>query len=314
MEMMPLKDIKVSNTYLRLDGDVETLVKSIELVGLINPLTVNQEGELLAGGRRYTALKQLGLTEVSVNIVDRSTLQQELISIDENLVRKSLDKIELETSLNRGREIYEEINPTAEKIEISARKMSREEKKEDKEREQADTTSFAAMTAEKTGLSKSTIKSAIKRDALASQKVKKARGEGKISASQTNEIIRLKKEEQDAILPYMDGVTVQEVKKIIDTIKSDGVAQGISVSQNMEKLPREFAQLRSFAKKTNKLVSKILLEEITYEGQEKEKICADLMELKSNLMEVLKIQFDEDIILDELLTQKRESEIAESLN
>jgi len=314
MEMMALHEIKVTSTYLRLDSDVDTLIKSIQLVGVINPLTVNHEGELLAGGRRYSALKELGHTEVPVNRVERSALQQELISIDENLVRTSLDKIELETCLNRGREIYEKMNPLAEKIEISARKLSHEEKKEEKEKEQSDTTSFAAVTSEKTGLSKSSIKNAIKRDALASTEVKKARAEGKISASQTNEIIRLQEDEQDALLPYVAGATVQEVKKMIDAAKANGVAQAIETSQKSEKCPREFSQLRILAKKTNKMIVKIMLEEISYAGKDKEKICAELMELKSNLMEVLKISFDEDVILDELLTQRREDGLSEHFN
>ena len=60
MELINIEDIKVESPYLRLDTDVEKLMKSIETVGLINPLVINKKNELIAGGRRYTALKAMG--------------------------------------------------------------------------------------------------------------------------------------------------------------------------------------------------------------------------------------------------------------
>jgi len=69
------------------------LAKSIEQVGLIHPLSINKDNELLAGGRRYSAIKKLGWDKVEVTVVDNSELEQELISIDENLVRKPLSKL-----------------------------------------------------------------------------------------------------------------------------------------------------------------------------------------------------------------------------
>ena len=111
MEFINITSIKATNKYLRLDTNVEKLKKSIETVGLINPLVINLKNELIAGGRRYTALKELGHTEVAVIKVDKSDLMQELISIDENLVRKDLSNLELEQSLSRGKEIYETVYP-----------------------------------------------------------------------------------------------------------------------------------------------------------------------------------------------------------
>jgi len=102
-----------------MDDDVDSLMTSIQTVGLIHPLTLNKENKLLAGGRRYTALKKMGAKEVRVEIVDRSPLEQELISIDENLVRTPLSKLEFEKCLNRGREIYEKINPDVKKVSLS---------------------------------------------------------------------------------------------------------------------------------------------------------------------------------------------------
>ena len=97
-----LSDVQLNSEYLRTDTDVDSLKKSIESVGLIHPLTVNAENELLAGARRFQAVRELGWDEVPVQVIDRDLLVQELISIDENLVRAPLTSLELERSLNRA--------------------------------------------------------------------------------------------------------------------------------------------------------------------------------------------------------------------
>lgn len=278
-----LNDIKLSNEYLRLDTDVESLQKSIEKVGLINPLTINKQNELLAGARRYEAIKALGWQEVPVHVVDRESLEQELISIDENLVRKSLTKLEFEKCLNRGREIYEELNPVATKIDITIKELTPAEKKQAKIEEEEDQDSFAAVTAEKTGLSKSVIKGAIKRDELASDAVKKARSQGTLNASQTNEIIKLKKEEQEEVLPLIADKTVKEVKRIIDAVKSGGVSAGHEESDKLVPMPKEYQSVKNLTKRLNKNLSRILLEELSYEGEEKNIILKEVRKLKDNL-------------------------------
>mgnify|MGYP002332047964 FL=1 len=280
---MNLSEIKLSSEYLRLDTDVETLQKSIENVGLINPLTINNENELLAGARRYQAVTALGWTEVPVHVVDRQTLEQELISIDENLVRSPLDKLEFEKCLNRGREIFEELNPLVNRVDLTIKDLSTEEKKAEKELEEQDQDSFAAVTAEKTGLSKSVIKGAIKRDALASEAVKQARRVGDINASQTNEIIKLDKDIQERILPVIADKTVKEAKKIIAAAKTGGFDAAIEESDNIIPLPKEFANLKNLSKRVNKNLSRILLEELVYEGPELKSINKEIFKLKENL-------------------------------
>ena len=278
-----LSDIKRNNEYLRIDTDIETLKKSIEKVGLINPVTINKNNELLAGARRFQAIEALGWNELFVHIVDRDVLEQELISIDENLVRTPLNKLELEKCLNRGREIYEELNPTAVKMDLSHQESSTENTQKQKEKDKLDTNSFAAITAEKTGLSKSIIQSAIRRDALASEAVKKARGLGELNASQTNAIIVLDEIDQEKILPLISDKTVKEAKEIIRAAKKGGVDAAIEVSENLVPLPKEYVLIKSPLKRMNKNLSRILLEELKYDGPEQLQINKELLELKQNL-------------------------------
>ncbi len=280
---LQLSDIKRNSEYLRIETDVETLKKSIEKVGLINPITVNTENELLAGARRFQAMTELGWKETVVHIVDRDVLEQELISIDENLVRTPLNKLEFEKCLNRGREIYESLNPTAIKVDLSNEELSPENKLKEKEKEKLDTNSFAAITAEKTGLSKSVIKSAIKRDALASEAVKKARGMGELNASQTNEIITLNKDIQEDVLPLIADKTVKEARKIIRAARNGGVEAAQEESESIVPLPKEYILMKSPLKRINKNLSRILLEELKYDGPEQQQINKEMLELKTNI-------------------------------
>ena len=284
-----LSDIKRNSDYLRYETEVDTLKRSIDSVGLINPITINKENELLAGSRRFQAISELGWAEVEVHVVDRDLLQQELISIDENLVREPLNRMELEKCLNRGRNIYEQLNPNAIKIDISNESLNPENKLKDKEQEKTDTDSFAAITAEKTGLSKSVIKSAIQRDALASDSVKKARSQGELNASQTNEIIQLEKDLQEKVLPLIADKTVKEAKKIIKAVKQGGIEAAIEENENLVPLPKEYTLLKSPMKRVNKNLSRVLLEGLKYEGPEKDQINKEMFELKENLVNYFKM-------------------------
>lgn len=278
-----LSDIQRNNEYLRIETDVETLKKSIKRIGLINPITINNNNELLAGARRFQAISELGWEEAPVHLVDRDELEQELISIDENLVRIPLNNLELEKCLNRGREIYEQLNPDVVKVDLSNDELSAESKQKQKEKDKLDTSSFAAITAEKTGLSKSVIKSAIKRDELAAEAVKKARSMGELNASQTNEIIKLDKEEQEKILPLITDKTVKEAKKIIQAAKQGGVEAAVEETESMIPLPKEYVQLKSPLKRVNKNLSRILLEGLKYDGPEQKQFNKEMLELKKNL-------------------------------
>ncbi len=81
---MKMRLAEIKNTDpMRDHGSIEDLKRSIAEVGLLNPLTINQDFELLAGRRRYQAVIELGWTEVECRVVNTNGL----ITLD-------LDKIE----------------------------------------------------------------------------------------------------------------------------------------------------------------------------------------------------------------------------
>lgn len=273
MQKISLDKIKTSNKYLRLNDDVESLTVSINTIGLIHPLVIDGDNELLAGGRRYSALKSLGIKEVDVITSTRSKKEQELISIDENIVRRALTKLEFEKCLNRGREIYEELNPHVHKIILKEEALKNNDVKEEAAEDQ---NSYAAISASTTGLSKEVITKAIRRDELSSSKLKAARQAGLVSATVTNELCRLNKAEQDMLIPMAHGKTVKEIKELVKTSKESGIDQAVMVAKNIIQPPKEYRDLYIMARKTSKLLSKVLLEELDFQGPLRDRLHQDL--------------------------------------
>jgi ParB family transcriptional regulator, chromosome partitioning protein len=269
MEMRKLTELKATNPYLRMGTDVTELEKSIQTLGLIAPLVISPDNVILAGARRYQALLNLGFTEAPVMIVDKNELERELVSIDENLVRKDLSKMEVESHLRRAKEIYEALHPA------KAEEVPAEDAMVEKEILPAQ--EFLTMVAEKTGLSPKQIHEAIKRDEKASAVVKEARLKGELSLSQTNEIVKLKKEEQASAIEHIKELPVREIKKFVKIAKAQGVEQAMKATPN-EPFQKEFLEIEVMLKKLTKRIKQLELEGITFEDYP-----ASLQELLSDL-------------------------------
>ncbi|MES2526466.1 MAG: ParB N-terminal domain-containing protein [Bdellovibrionota bacterium] len=254
METRKLSELKATNPYLRLGTDVSDLEKSIQTLGLIAPLVISPDNVILAGARRYQALLNLGHTSAPVMIVDRNELETELVSIDENLVRKDLSKIEIEAHLRRAREIYRTLHPEPEVV--------AEEKIEGVKVEVLPSEKFLTMVSEKTGLSPKQIHEAINRDEMASPEVKEARRNGELSVSQTNEIVRLSQEDQAEAIEHLKEMPVKDIKKFIKIAKVQGVDKAIA-STPMDPRAREFLEIEMLLKKLTKKMKQLDLEGIS---------------------------------------------------
>ena len=92
-----IDDIKVG-TRIRTDvGDISELRESIQKIGLINPVVVNQNNELLSGLRRLEACSQLGWSEIEVVRVDTDSdkLKELDFEYHENIGRRNLKEDEI---------------------------------------------------------------------------------------------------------------------------------------------------------------------------------------------------------------------------
>lgn len=91
---MSIDAIRVVSNVREEIGDVADLVASIRQHGVIGPLIVKPDGELIAGQRRLAAAKAAGLTHVPVRVLDvcdpRTVLE---IGLLENVQRRDLDPL-----------------------------------------------------------------------------------------------------------------------------------------------------------------------------------------------------------------------------
>ena len=107
-----ISEIKINSGRREADPDgVQELVDSISKVGLLNPITIDQEHTLIAGLHRLEAAKLLGWTEIECNVSSLEGLLAELAEVDENVVRKGLSAVEYSDLLLRRKEIYEALHP-----------------------------------------------------------------------------------------------------------------------------------------------------------------------------------------------------------
>jgi ParB-like chromosome segregation protein Spo0J len=93
-------------------GDLTDLKNSIKKLGLLEPLGVTKGGDLVFGRRRYQALKELGVEEVDVKIVDPANEYEKfLMALHENTKRKNLTDVEENECEEYEKKLYEEQFP-----------------------------------------------------------------------------------------------------------------------------------------------------------------------------------------------------------
>ncbi len=77
-------------------GDLSSLMESMKRYGLINPILITRDNELIAGHRRLESAKRLGWDKIEVRIVNQDDeIAQIEMEIDENIQRKNLSTDEL---------------------------------------------------------------------------------------------------------------------------------------------------------------------------------------------------------------------------
>ena len=107
--------------------DVEDLKQSIEKVGIINPITVRRQDNvvvLVAGERRLQASLSLGLTDVPIRFLeDMSPEAAEVIELEENIKRKELFWKDQVRAVGRLHNLYKQKDPKW-KVEQTATSIS----------------------------------------------------------------------------------------------------------------------------------------------------------------------------------------------
>lgn len=95
----PLDSLTIDDSFRKDQGDLEELANSIKAKGVLQPITINVEGKVLAGRRRLQAAEMAGLNEIPVLVRPLTDeLDEREIELFENIHRKDLEwqeKIEL---------------------------------------------------------------------------------------------------------------------------------------------------------------------------------------------------------------------------
>ncbi len=168
---------------------VDKLASSIRDIGLIQPITVRQRSimsgglaeqgfQVVAGHHRVAACRALGWAEIDAIVIEAGEhLQAELIEIDENLCRSELTNSQRAKAVKRRKEIWEALHPVRQRFDsvFDALGTVEEHTTEAEGREELEvepvippqvfshggarpqSKSFAASTAEASGMTKQAI-------------------------------------------------------------------------------------------------------------------------------------------------------------
>lgn len=155
-DLTPIDAIRVGDRIRTDMGDISELARSIKEIGLLHPVVVTTNLDLIAGGRRLEAVRSLGWTSVPTTTVTWFDLATKLqAEAEENTCRKGLTPYE--ASVMRERRI-EALRATSE-IRPARRPSRSEEKSSNLDDFQAAPSERAArkVGAQTTGYSGSTL-------------------------------------------------------------------------------------------------------------------------------------------------------------
>lgn len=93
---IPIEEVTIRRRVRQDLGDLTKLMESLRANGLINPILVNADHELIAGRRRLEAAKRLGWQNIEATVTETDN-EAELLEkeLDENIHRRNLSAVEL---------------------------------------------------------------------------------------------------------------------------------------------------------------------------------------------------------------------------
>ena len=172
---------------------VNELARSIQAVGLLNPIIVTGDNTLIAGLHRLEAAKLLGWTEIECTVSSMDGLQAELAEIDENFVRTNLSHRELGDLLLHRKELYEALHPE------TRQGMRNGQTAKNENLSLLGAKSFAQDTADRLGMGKRTVEQLVQtaRDLTPAAKKVLRDADDKITKKDALKISRLPPDQQE---------------------------------------------------------------------------------------------------------------------
>lgn len=176
--VIPLERIVVRSDRLRTvdAAAAERLAASILENGLLSPITVRRVGqafEVVAGAHRVAAVRAIGAVDIAALVVDLDDMGAQMAEIDENLIRDDLDDLERAEYLAARKRLYLVRHPETRHGAMGGGRNG----VGTKQRTENGVLPFSVDTAERTGLSTTTIERDVRvGEALAEEVRKRLRG------------------------------------------------------------------------------------------------------------------------------------------
>ncbi|WP_373236892.1 ParB N-terminal domain-containing protein [Hungatella hathewayi] len=106
--ILKIKDVKIGQRVRDEYGDMQALAESIQEHGLLHPIVVDSDYNLIAGCRRLLACEQIGKKEIEAKVLeDISEKELRVLELEENIRRKDLTELEKSKNLVELAEIKE---------------------------------------------------------------------------------------------------------------------------------------------------------------------------------------------------------------
>lgn len=149
MAEIEVSKVKVEKSRKARPEAVAALAESIGEIGLLNPILLDEDDNLISGLHRLEATKQLGERLIEFRRADFDELGLRLARIDENLCRNQMTALERGDALKERQEVWELIHPETKQGGAPGKKGGGKSKT-------ATVAGFAKDTAAKTGTSERT--------------------------------------------------------------------------------------------------------------------------------------------------------------
>lgn len=218
---MNINEVKINEGRRPTDQKkIQELADSIKELGLLNPITVNEDGTLIAGMHRLEACKLLGMEEIKVNKINLSSLLAELAEIDENLIRNELHWLAADKQLRRRKSIYEELHPET-KAGIAGANKTNEKRWGVANEKISSAKTFTEDTAEKLGQSQRNIQMSVARAEKIAEELEAEIEELDITKTEGTILARFEPEQQKKIIEVKKQKTDSSIKEIVQEIKKE---------------------------------------------------------------------------------------------
>lgn len=106
--ILKISEVQIGQRVRDEYGDMESLANSIKDHGLLHPIVVDSNYNLIAGCRRLLACERIGLKEIEAKVLaDISEKELRILELEENIRRKDLTELEKSKNLVELAEIKE---------------------------------------------------------------------------------------------------------------------------------------------------------------------------------------------------------------